>query len=200
MIISHKYKFIFVKTAKTAGSSVETALTPLLGSEDVWIGAGAHEVNTSTELYYHAKAEQIKRIVPELWEKYLTFAIVRHPCERLISAYYQRTQKNKESWKDFSDFLKHASKGQLVHDHICINDRIAVDRILFFENLLNDLQKLAQELGMPQIKKLPKKKTRIRKDKREWNQIWTREDMDIFKKKYEQEYEFHKKLGYNYAF
>lgn len=35
MIISHQYRFIFVKTHKTAGSSMEMALAPLCGSDDV---------------------------------------------------------------------------------------------------------------------------------------------------------------------
>ena len=35
MIISHKYRFIFIKTHKTAGSSMEMALAPLCGRNDI---------------------------------------------------------------------------------------------------------------------------------------------------------------------
>lgn len=35
MIVSHRHRFIFLKTKKTAGSSVEVALSPVLGPDDV---------------------------------------------------------------------------------------------------------------------------------------------------------------------
>lgn len=35
MIVSHKHKFIFIKTAKSAGTSIEIALSKFCGSEDI---------------------------------------------------------------------------------------------------------------------------------------------------------------------
>ena len=35
MIVSHKHKFIFIKTVKTAGTSLEVALSEFCGSKDI---------------------------------------------------------------------------------------------------------------------------------------------------------------------
>ena len=47
MIVSHKYKFIFIKTHKTAGSSMEMALGPLCGPDDI---VTPMESNSDTDL------------------------------------------------------------------------------------------------------------------------------------------------------
>lgn len=43
MIISHSRRFIFIKTKKTAGTSIEVYLSPLIGDEDVVTPVGAEE-------------------------------------------------------------------------------------------------------------------------------------------------------------
>lgn len=52
MIISHKYQFIFLKTAKTAGTSVEIALSKHLGKDDIITPISAADESVRQRLGY----------------------------------------------------------------------------------------------------------------------------------------------------
>ena len=52
MIISHRYKFIFLKTNKTAGTSVEIALSKICGPDDVITPISPEDEKTRKELGY----------------------------------------------------------------------------------------------------------------------------------------------------
>lgn len=52
MIISHKYRFIFLKTAKTAGTSIEIALSRFCGEEDVITPITPQDEETRSRLGY----------------------------------------------------------------------------------------------------------------------------------------------------
>jgi len=52
MIVSHRYKFIFIKTHKTAGSSMEMALGSLCGPEDI-VTPMESNVDTGIPRNYH---------------------------------------------------------------------------------------------------------------------------------------------------
>jgi hypothetical protein len=93
MIVSHRRRFVFCHIPKTAGEAITEALEPHLGWDDVVLGNVAGEAYTQRYrarfgLGKHSPAPRIREVVgEELWADYLTFAVVRHPVERLRSLY-----------------------------------------------------------------------------------------------------------------
>ena len=109
MIVSHKYKFIFIKTKKTAGTSLEILLSKFCGDSDIITPISEEdeaireqrgyktaqnykvelESGETVELYSHASAELIKKAVgEEIWASYYKFCFERNPWEKIISFYY----------------------------------------------------------------------------------------------------------------
>ena len=116
MIISHKYKFIFVKSGKVAGTSLEMAIRPFLGKDDISTPVADYDEVFAKEngipkpqnydycLGYerrkkmsrsrgifseHMWAYEIKGLVGDsVWNEYYTFSIERDPRDKSISTYY----------------------------------------------------------------------------------------------------------------
>jgi hypothetical protein len=105
MIVSHRHRFIFVKTAKTAGTAIEQALLHFCGPDDVFAGwQGGEGTNARRglgrigiyvpgeirrrfpRLYgfeQHSPARHIRALVgPEVWNSYFKFSIERNPWDR----------------------------------------------------------------------------------------------------------------------
>ena len=62
MIISHEHKFIFLKTRKTAGTSVELALRQLCGPDDIIAPIGNAEERRQQSLHYKGRPPQNWRV------------------------------------------------------------------------------------------------------------------------------------------
>ena len=101
MIISHKNKFIFFKPMKCAGSSIELALIPHCGDQDVITGSGYEEELVNTNFLYIPKnnleiVEQtmhdgnVVKVVDPVYHTHTTPDVLRqkYKCYEEISDYY----------------------------------------------------------------------------------------------------------------
>ena len=104
MLISHRYKFIYTKTVKTAGTSIESYFERFCMPDGEWeelhqresyesetgvIGHRGRVGDRSIKWYNHMPAEEVKRLVgDDIWNSYYKFCSIRNPWDKAISAYF----------------------------------------------------------------------------------------------------------------
>jgi len=158
MIISHKYKFIFVKTAKVAGTSIEVFLSQYCGPQDVLTPIFPHVEPHSARNYEgyfnHMPAHQIReRVGPEIWDTYFKFCVERNPWEKALSWYRMKTLRGDRDFKDLTfDAYLAGTQLPINFPHYTEPnnpDKMIVNRVLYFERLMDDLGQVFEELGIP---------------------------------------------------
>ncbi len=92
--ISNSKKFVFVHLHKCGGTSIERALEKEMQWNDVVLGSTKYGETLQKAyekkfgIYKHSSASEIKKLMgDQLWEKYFTFSVVRHPIDRMVSFY-----------------------------------------------------------------------------------------------------------------
>ncbi len=177
MIVSHKYRFIFMRTEKTAGSSLTEAMGAVLGDGDMtadlrrpaWAkyspihhGALKRKIPDVFGLHPHATARQARRVLgKKVFDSYLKFAVERNPWDRQVSLYFHRAWKKKTLKPNFdrdiqSFFYRNSEYVRLNNwSMYTIANKVVVDRVLRYENLFEDIKKLAQDLKLKSPIQLP---------------------------------------------
>ena len=98
-IISHKYKFIFLKPFKVGGSSILQTLGQHCGPEDILTspddaeGLPSYRKN-NTGFRTHMRPNEIRKKIPqEIWDSYSKITIVRNPWDEVVSRYHWKLSK-----------------------------------------------------------------------------------------------------------
>lgn len=166
MLVSHKYKFIFIKTSKTAGTSLEVQLAKQMGPDDIVtpiFPAAADHTPRNYEwdgphgrvtLFNHIGATEVREAVGRaIYDEYTTFCVEREPVSKCISHFsmlrnsIHHNQKSRNlTWPAYVA----AKKFPINHKAYTDTDgTLMVDRILRYENLETELSALADQLGIP---------------------------------------------------
>lgn len=203
MIVSHRHRYIFVRTRKTAGTSVEIALSKFCGPDDIItrdaddalrreLGYPGPQNDGGVPLRYytfgewrrlltrgerarfknHMPAARIRALVgEEVWRSYYKFAIERDPWDKAISLYYWRT-RNEEPRRPLLQFLQEVGARSLSNAHIYLIDgKLAVDRIIRYENLAEQLEEIRLRLALPEPLALPRAKGTHRSERSHYSQL-----------------------------
>lgn len=111
MIISHKHRFIFVKTRKTAGSTFEKLMSPYLGPDDICTGStrdGTPALNIEPDTNGHISLQDIRNKYFPNGITYDIISIERNPYDKVVSSYYwhQHIKENQFGHMDFETYVK----------------------------------------------------------------------------------------------
>ncbi len=122
------------------------------------------------QFFNHASAAFIREHVgKEVWRKYFKFCFERDPFDKAISRYYWSAP---EPRPEISTYLDSAPSELLSNwDLYTIDDQVAVDFIGRYENLDEDLKRIAGKLGFSKELKLPRAKGGYRKNREHYSVI-----------------------------
>jgi hypothetical protein len=109
MLVSHRKRFIYTKSRKTAGTSVEVYFEPHCMREDAWQFMHYRDecVSDAGIVGYrgrnpkgrpwrnHMSAELIRDQVGQaLWDAYFKFCVIRNPFDKLVSMFYYHRHRD----------------------------------------------------------------------------------------------------------
>jgi hypothetical protein len=167
MLISFEYKFIFLKTFKTASTTTDVYFEQYCAdnlteqrerletiSEKGIIGARKFKkLFREEDLKYinHQPAKKLKRnIGDDIFNSYYKFCNVRNPFDLVVSNYFYY-RKNKDL--TFDEFILDSSNLEKIKKRDSkiykINNSIIIDDFIRYENLQEDIDRISSHLKLP---------------------------------------------------
>ncbi len=203
MIISHKHRFIFVKTLKTAGTSIEVFLSQQCGPKDVVTPilphVEPHVARNHDGFCNHMPGAQIReRVSPQMWRNYFKFCVERDPWDKTLS-YYHMMRVRRGGDLSFDQFLAEDDFPLNYRFYTEPDDagRILVDEVLRYESLTDDLHRVFGLLDVPFDGTLGvNAKSEYRTDRRPPRDVYTPAQAERVQQVFAQEIALH---GYTFA-
>ncbi|OUT64274.1 MAG: hypothetical protein CBB81_10320 [Cellvibrionales bacterium TMED21] len=177
MLWSKEHRFIFVKTKKTAGTTIEVLLQDFCvdKSELQHSAHSTREIITPSGIvgfrgkwrppwcrfYNHMPLQAIyNRLGKDQFERCLVVASVRDPYDAAVSFFHQKYlsveqalevhQRNPDRLKQL--FLKSVKKNSNQNIYFDVQGSNRVDAVIRFEELVTDLRDLADRLDLSSLK------------------------------------------------
>jgi hypothetical protein len=176
VLISRAHGLVFLKTKKTAGTSVEVyleraskgfAAPPLKVSQreeydDGQLIIGRRSVDVAGAWWWnHMPAALVRERLGAEWERMLKTCCVRNPFDKAISAFWMQTEEPRrkalltgpfETARDaFRAWLLGGGDLMADRDVHSIDGRPCVDHLIRYESLHADLETLCGKVGLPWV-------------------------------------------------
>jgi hypothetical protein len=168
VIVSHKYRFIFIKTHKVAGTSIEFALTRFAGEDGIvtqfsvridererersGFGVARNYKTGAGEYRAHIPAEEVRNLLGhETFARYFKFSVERNPYDKVVSLYtWLNRDPKRPLGRSFDDFIAEGKAQQVADfDRYCIDGKPAMDAMVIYHDLQAGLDGIAERLGLP---------------------------------------------------
>jgi hypothetical protein len=166
VLVSHRYKFIYIKTIKTASTTVEDFFQRFClpqKDEDMYISHHeSRELITSggivgsrrggrkdTDKWYsHMPATEVKKLLgPHTWRLYFKFTVVRNPWDKVVSMYHHRFGPTPQI--TFTDYVKKYITHSIDWNIYTIKKEPRCNFYIRFENLEEDIERVCKILRVP---------------------------------------------------
>ncbi|WP_264210955.1 sulfotransferase family protein [Leisingera thetidis] len=173
VLVCHDHKFIFLKTRKTAGTSIEMLLEPLCtppgrtvtertsgcASKHGIVGFRLLGEKTEPPSVWrsHMPAYQVRRELPrEQWQTYRKLSCLRNPFDRSVSLFFWL--RDAGGLPPFSSldaaraaFRRFILEGNMKADKSIVHrkGKFILDGFIRFEALVSDTAEMAERLGLP---------------------------------------------------
>lgn len=168
MIVSHRHKFIFIKTHKVAGTSIEFALTRFAGEDGIvtpftvrsdeqerlqagFGGARNHETEGGS-YRNHMPAEDVRALLGrELFESYFKFSVERNSYDKAVSMFaWMNRDPARPRGSSFDDFIAQGgARPAADFGRYCVDGQVAMDAMVLYHDLQAGLDTIAERLDLP---------------------------------------------------
>lgn len=191
MLVSHRKKFIYLKTMKTAGTSVEVFFepyckppgdieraghdSPMIVSSDGIVGYRGTD-GPGHRWFNHMTAKQVRsQLGPAIWNSYFKFCVIRNPFDRLVSLWWMNEPGRNPALlaaaradlavarAAFSTWITTRWRVPTIRRIYSIGGRVCVEQLVRYERLTEDLRAVCARLGIEDDPaQLPRLKSDVR--------------------------------------
>jgi hypothetical protein len=172
-LVSHPHKFIFLKTHKTASTSVEMLLEPLCRAPGWNVQKKCREAHSKEGIVGrrhggkavpfrlfnwrdHMTARSCRRALGrKRWNAYTKIATVRDPYERILSSFFWNKQHlgipdddPKPVIAKFRSYVR-SERWNDDRDIVMLDGEFVVDHTIRFEHMRDDLANICASLSLP---------------------------------------------------
>ena len=197
MIASFTHNFIFLKTRKVGGTSLEIVLSSWCSDRDICSPVTAEDEalraefgarprnfrgpDGSVRFYNHMPGTEVRAALPGLWNKALKFTVERHPYEKVVSrAWWNIGRRGGSPDQELEAEIEQAiaTQSYLNFPIYCANGEVLVDEIWRYDDMWDRLRDLAHRLDLPEPAEPPRAKGAHRKDRRPAREVLSQAQRD----------------------